>query len=122
MSPGLPLLGMEPFHASAKQQTYAPKTCQTDHRVNDAADDGTLAPKEPCHQVELEKTYKPPVDGTDNGKDQSDCIHIYPSVISLWTMRSSPYFTELLYFLLQRILLFCIIIKKEVRIVYDYVI
>ena len=59
----------------AKQQSNAPKACQTYDGVDDAADNRALSTEQPGHQVKLEDADKAPVDRTDDGEDQCDSIH-----------------------------------------------
>lgn len=70
--------------ASAEQEGNAPQAGKTNEGVNNPADNGTLAAKEPCHKVKLENTDQPPVGTADDGKNQSKCIdHGFTSVYFL---------------------------------------
>ena len=68
---------------SAKQEGNTPKTCQTDDCIHDAAEQGTLPAKEPCHQVKLENSHKAPVQTADDGKNQCQRVHNFTSVLTL---------------------------------------
>lgn len=79
----LPLFAVDLLPTSAKQQGNAPQTCKTDQCINDAAEHCALSAKEPCNQVKLKNANQSPVDGTDDGKDQCNCIHIFTSICNL---------------------------------------
>lgn len=61
-----PLFPVNTWTVLAKQQSNAPKTCQTYDAVYDPAEHSTLTAKDPCHQVKLKQTDKAPVDGTND--------------------------------------------------------
>ena len=51
---------------SAKQKGNTPKACQTYDRIDNAAEQGTLSPKEPCDQIKLKDTNQSPVQTADD--------------------------------------------------------
>ena len=50
----------------AEEQRNAPNTGQGHEGKHDAADRRALSAKQPAHNVELEQTDAPPVEGADN--------------------------------------------------------
>ncbi len=60
------LFAVNTWTVLAKQQSNAPKSCQTYDAVYDPAEHSTLTAKDPCHQVKLKQTDKAPVNGTDD--------------------------------------------------------
>ena len=67
--------------ASAEQERNAPQAGKSNEGVNNPADNGILATKEPCHKVKLENSDQSPVGTADDGKNQSKCIdHGFTSI------------------------------------------
>lgn len=51
---------------AAEQQADAPKGAQSDHHIDDSADNAGLSTTDPGHEVKLEKANQAPVDAADN--------------------------------------------------------
>jgi len=71
----------------AKQERNAPQTCQAYKGIDQSAEQGTGAAKEPGNQIELKNSHKSPVETTDDSKDQGNCIHICTSISSSGAIR-----------------------------------
>ena len=74
------LFAVDLLPASAEQQGNAPQTSQTNQGIDDPAEYSALSAKEPRNQIKLKNANQSPVNGTDNGKDQCNCIHFSTSV------------------------------------------
>ena len=74
------LFAVDLLMSSAEQQRNAPNSCKTYQCVDDPADYGILSTKDPSNEIKLKNADKPPVQGADNRKDQSNCIHYITSV------------------------------------------
>ena len=59
---------------AAEQQADAPKGAQSDHHIDDSADNAGLSTTDPGHEVKLEKANQAPVDAADNQQRQCDFI------------------------------------------------
>ena len=60
---------------SAEQKTDAPEASQTDNAIYDTAENCVLTTKDPCDKIELKNCDEAPVNRTDDGQDQCNCIH-----------------------------------------------
>lgn len=77
------LVGYNLFAVIAEKQGYTPYTCKSNYGVDDTAQQHTASAKNPCHQVETEKTDKSPVNTTDYGKYKTDFVeHNFTSLIN----------------------------------------
>ena len=70
-------------HTLAEQQGNAPRTCQRNDCVDDAAEQAVLTAEKPCDQIKLEQTHQTPVQGTHDGKNQCNSIHVITSTFLL---------------------------------------
>ena len=70
--------------AGAEDEGNAPDAGESDYCVDDTADDGILTAEEPGNGVELKETDAAPVEGADNGKNQSNTIHQHKRSILSW--------------------------------------
>ena len=62
------------FFSRTEEERDAPNTRKGDNGVDDAADESILTAAEPRNYVKLEKTDATPVEGSDDGEDESDSI------------------------------------------------
>ena len=73
----LALFGTEQV-VPAEQEGNAPQPGKPHHRVDNAAEQRSLAPEQPRHKIKLENAHQPPVQAAHNGEDQSQRIHQNP--------------------------------------------
>lgn len=64
----------------AKQERDTPQSGETNNGIDDPTEKGTLSAEQPGNQVKLKNSNKPPVQASDNGKNQRQCIHKNTSV------------------------------------------
>lgn len=64
------------FPAVAEQQADAPDARQRNQCVDNPADNSGLPTKEPSYQVKAENAHQAPVEAANDGKYQSNRIHL----------------------------------------------
>lgn len=62
------------FFSRAEEERDTPNAREGDDGVDDTADEGILTAAEPRNYVKLEKTDATPVEGSDDGENESDSI------------------------------------------------
>ena len=70
------LIGIEFCSVFSKKHSDAPKTGKPYKGINDPTDHSILAAENPADQIKLENSYKTPINGSNNRKDQCQRIHI----------------------------------------------
>jgi hypothetical protein len=64
-----------------EQKGYAPKTSQTDHCVNDPAEQRILSAEQPGDKIKLKNAYQSPVQAADNGENLCQSVHNFSSLL-----------------------------------------
>lgn len=80
-SPCFSFLSILDGFSGTEQKGNAPKTCQRDNRVDDAADEGILSAEDPRYEVKLEQAYAAPVHSTDDDQQQCDSIQKHSEML-----------------------------------------
>lgn len=60
--------------AFAEQKGNAPDACQSNEGINNPADNGVLAAKDPGDDIKTENTDRTPVDCADNRQQQREFV------------------------------------------------
>lgn len=63
------------FGTMSEKKRDAPQTCETDQRIDDAAETGSLTAKEPCNQIKFCKANQAPVDCADDDENKRYNVH-----------------------------------------------
>ena len=69
--------------AGAEEERNTPDTCQSNNGVDNPAAKRSLTAQQPRHKVESEQSDASPVQGADDGDDQSDSVHNHCQIL-LW--------------------------------------